>query len=262
MTVVHFTDTYIKSFLYWIATGFSFYFIWKKLGTSINVRYEISTEQFTDVYISKLTLINNKNKPICVWSAHAIIDDKQIILDAFDPPLIIKPLEAIGISLTPFSRLSLDGRIYNLDDVQANIDIYMNTGSKMKKCKPINGINELLRYANRVNVDIYKFDGHTFNKSVTYILWYLVGNKLFTAFIDEGGNIGNEWDFPVNRIVDRIGNAKVVVGEEDIKQFLNRYDFDKIFAEYICYKVEFSSIEIAPPEIKACFRKPPNGGST
>ncbi|HYA42006.1 MAG TPA: hypothetical protein VEF34_11925 [Syntrophobacteraceae bacterium] len=243
MTIIHVSDAYVRPIVFLIAAGFSIYFAFKKIGLSVVAHYIVSGQTYSDTYISKLVLTNNKDKPICVWSAHAVIDnDLSIDLDTFDPPLVIKPLESHSVSLPPFTSLSIANDKYKPDYYAQNVDIYINTGSKMVKCKRKPVIDVPFRHVAKL---VYNFNDHVYNENVKYILHYVVEGESQTAFIDSGGFIGNEWGFAPNSF------GKADVSEDDIKQMLTHCGFDRLFSNYICYRVDF-------PKIKFAFRKQPN----
>ena len=88
-----------------VATGFSFYFTWQKLGTSVNASYSISGDIFSEERLDNIILKNNKNKPIEIFTISALIDNKYYIeVERLDTPIILKGLEVVKINTSPVSE--------------------------------------------------------------------------------------------------------------------------------------------------------------
>ena len=233
-------DIYFKTALTFIASGFAVYFAFQKLTTKVVARYVISNSLYSAQHISKLVLTNKKDKTICIWSAHAIFEkDIQMVLDEFDPPLILKPYETISLSLPKFTNLSVSSDKIELDYNCKNISLYLDIGDRLIKCVKEYKKDCLAPFI-KVSKYICSFGEHVYNENVVFIFAYRFEGKTYTAFILKGGFIGNEWNFAPNSF------GKDNVNVEDIKNMIEHYGFDKLFTNYLCYRVglPFPSLEL------------------
>lgn len=240
--IFDFLNTYFRPILLITGTGFGIYFSLQKVGTKIAAEYKVSKSRFCAQHISNIVLSNKKDKTISIWSIHAVFDkDFKLELDKFDPPKILKAYETVSLLLPKYSSLGINGDNFIPDYFRGNVSLYIDTGDKFIKCKE-EIKKDFLNFYTPINRNSYKFNGHVFDESVAFILNYFYSDKSYTAFICKSGFIGNEWQFGLNHLGDN------EITEITIEWFVKQYGFDKLFTNYLCFKVNY-------PETTLAFKK-------
>ncbi|MCP4053811.1 MAG: hypothetical protein GY739_12250, partial [Mesoflavibacter sp.] len=130
------------SLLTLLATIFTLYFFWQKIGNKVSVTYKIVRGGLSEKRISNITLINRKNKPVTVFSIIAIINDDILVeVEKFEPAITLNSLTSKYIETTPFSYLNLDGRRYEGNSLYMRpnkVDLYLRTEKNKIKCNKVN----------------------------------------------------------------------------------------------------------------------------
>ncbi len=230
-----------------IGTVLGIYFYIQKLTKKVVVSYTVSMQFFSAKYISNLLITNKRDNTLSIWSVYATIHkDIKIELDKFSTPLILKPYETIAISLPKFSAVTVGSDEYEPDYSFDSTKIYIDIGSELLLCHAEEKKNLLNAYR-QASTHTFRFGEHIYNQDVAFILAYYFEGRTYTAFIDEKGFIGNEWDFTPNHFGSR------QVSKEAIEELLMKNGYDKLFSNFLCYKVNF-------PNIQLLFRKSSNGG--
>lgn len=153
------------------------YFARQKLTKKVLVQYKISFDWSSQTHISTLTITNKRDNTLCIWGIYATIhNDIRIELESFDVPKILKPYEAIMISLPKFSSLTVGNDEYKPNYSIDDTKIYLDIGSKLLQCD-IEIKKDLLASHRKANKHIYKFGKHVYNKNVAYILVYFFQEK-------------------------------------------------------------------------------------
>lgn len=232
-----FLNTYFRPILLISASCFAVYFSIQKFGNKITVQYKFSMGLYSCDRISNVVIANNKDKTINIWSLRAIFDNEyQLELDTFDPPLILKPYESMSLVLPEYSKATIGSDDFQLNCFDRNIKIYMDIGDKLIECCKQEKKGCLQEFTH-IDKHSSTFNGHIYNDRVSYILVYLYEGTLYTAFIC-GGLITNEWEFTPNYL----GDKELSINE--LKSFIIDNNFDSIFSNYTCYKVDFPSTEV------------------
>ena len=229
---IQFLNFYFRPLLICFASAFAIYFACLKIGNKVTARYEVSNGIFFEEYISKIVLANKKDKPVSIWSIHVVFEkDLQLELDKFNPPLVLKPFETTGISLTKYSELHIGSDTFMPRYIHRDIKLYADIGDSLLELG-----SEVRKNSLSVFSEIAKstrlFNGHVYNSDVAYFLCYYYDDSEHTAFIDKSGIIGNEWGFRYNNI------GKSNPTPKEVEKFLVDAGLSEIFTNYFCVKTE------------------------
>jgi hypothetical protein len=190
-----------------VALPFTIYFFWKKIGQKISASYSWRSELLVASGIGTITLINLKDRPVVIFSAHAVMDKFWFNLKRFDPPLILKPMEAVNIESDIVSKYEIGDETLEWKDPMDKkrpITIYLSTSNKTIKCHlHQNPYIRELTYPKKHELRIVKsytrrFGDTIYNDDAKYVLIYTQDNKRKTALIDRFGII--YWDYSPNAI--------------------------------------------------------------
>ena len=235
---IDFINLYFKPLFLVISSIFGIYFTIQKIGDKVEIIFETSKGQFSKTRISNIVLTNKKNKLINIWSINAVFNKElKLNLDEFNPPLILKPHESLSLTLPDYSNLNINGEDYKFSMLQKNIEVYIDSGDKCITCIKKSKNNNNSVYT-QISKEIYKFNAHTYNEYVSYILVYFYQNESKTAFISHNGYIGNEWEFSPNHF----GNVEVT--PDNILNMLKSSGLHSVFTNYICHKVNYPMTEL------------------
>lgn len=155
-------------------------------------------------HIANLTIANLKDRPLVVFEVlvHFKNARRYITLQKFDPPLVIKNLEATSFVPEPYSNISMSPNPF--DDLRLNMEILLVTESNVVKCKQaknsasliakhLKGIPFATVSRNMINNKIYA-------RQARYALFWQKDGATMTSFILESGFICDEWPFRYNAI--------------------------------------------------------------
>ncbi len=206
----------------------SFYLAWKKIGTKVSISYAIRHERTLPRRIDAITLTNHKDKPVTIFSIHAIIG-KSIFyeVDRFDPPLILKALESLQLTPKPYSNLYVGNDRYKPDfSTQENVELYIAVPDKIIRCQ--NTSHPSLRAFHQFNSyqlaikSTQQFNGLVYNENAAYAITYRMDSTISTAIVDTSGFIGRGWDYRFNMIPQEYMKSK-----NDVRKYLELIEFDK-----------------------------------
>lgn len=230
----------INTTVIFIASSVAVWLGWRKVRTIVSANYSISGARFEKTRIDNITLYNEKDKNVIIWNIYAIINKEICItLKAFEQPLIIKPYEVVHIATNPFSQLYLGEFTYDPDYIQNDIEIAIKTGKKIIFCRHLQLAHEAARFRIATTHNV-RFDDIVITDKIIYILIYFYKGTQHTALIDKDGYIGRDWVSQYNMISE--------IDDDTLKNFI-ALNFDNVFTNYECHKVNF-------PEIELLFRKP------
>jgi hypothetical protein len=211
----------------------SFYLAWKKLGTNVSVSITSGADRITPVRITRVNLSNFKDRPIAIYSIHAVIN-KEITyeIDRFEPPLILKALESLSLDTKPYSRLYLGADVYEPDLLHpSRVDIYLGLADRLIKCKMVDHssffpMKKLEAYRKAVK-ETKKFNGEVYDEHTAFAITYKEDGKKKTAFVHSSGLISRDWDFPFNIIP-----TSSMTDEEQLKAFLEKSEIGKFIGSF------------------------------
>jgi hypothetical protein len=210
--------------------GFSFYFAYQKLGNKVLVSYSIESGRISEPRISPLELINEKNKPVSIFSIHAVINQDTVFeIVSFEIPLILKPLESLQITTPKYSAAYLGDERYKPDFMKPNkVDIYLITHKKKIRCTTINppSLNAMDYFGHyrKVTKDTRTFNGKVYNERCKYAVTYRLDSEEKTAFIEDWGFITDGWEFKYNQVPEEYMSSK-----EKVYEYLSSLGYDKFF---------------------------------
>ncbi|MCF2947978.1 hypothetical protein L0668_07660 [Paraglaciecola aquimarina] len=225
---IAFSNDKFRPILLLIASVFTIYFAYKKIGNKVTAKYTVGTSSFESERITEVVLSNKRDKPVAIHSIHAVFEnDLWLQLDKYSPPEILKPFESIALSTKPYSFLSVGGDKFEPNYLDATI--YLLSDEKTIKCDSSITKNILDKYT-KISVNTCQYNGFVYDETVAFILVYIINDELKTAFIHSSGYIGNEWGFNPNHL-----------GQEATKNnlfgMLHHYNFNKVFTAFTLYKV-------------------------
>lgn len=206
----------------------SFYLAWKKLGVSVSASYTINFGRLTASRIGSIVLYNNKDRPVPIYAVHAMINrDIVYEVDKFDPPLILKPLEALSITTSEYSSLYLANGLFEPQFSPADlVEIYLETPDRMLLCKDrrnaqlgdFSGIKGTYQKASK---HVSRFNGVVYNDNAAFAITYRADSHTETAIVDNSGFIGNGWEFRINHIPE-----EALIDKASVRRFLETIQFD------------------------------------
>ena len=168
----------------------SLYLGWKKVGTKIVTSISVEHQITLAPRISSIVLINKKDKPLVVFAAYAVINKEVYFrVETFNPPLVVKPLEATQIETEPYSELSIGLTKFEPDFVLSNkVEIYLALTEGIIKCKmannpDLNSIPAFKKYRIATKI-VNKFNGIVYNDDAAYAILYRIDSHVRTAIVD------------------------------------------------------------------------------
>jgi hypothetical protein len=160
---------------------------------------------FTASGIKSVTLINKKDRPLVIFEIHAEMDGLSFGLHKFEPPLILKAMEATIVEIDPVSYRYLGDQKYEWKhpDYPGSINIYLSLPDRILKCQPHSPPDRLVfgikRNLRPVTNAISRFNGRIYNDRVKFAIIYKDHERGHqTAFIHQSGFI--DWPLMPNML--------------------------------------------------------------
>jgi hypothetical protein len=214
-----------------VAIPFTLYFAWTKIGFQVVVQPTWSVRRHTASGISRLTLINMKDRSLAIFQTHAVFNGMVFPLKDFDPPLILKAYEAVNVEIPEVSHYYVGSQLFEWSagiDLH-KIDIFLSTASKMVKCKhgaPPSQIGFAQRWNHSlVTAHTETFNGRVYNDNVKYAIGYRLDGVEQTSFVEQSGFI--DWEFAPNML-----RAEDIVSEEVVRSVLDKSGIGRIIGRY------------------------------
>ncbi len=207
---------------------FSMYLAWKKLGTSVSASYSVSHENTVEPRLDRIVLTNHKDRPLTVFSIHAVISSEITYeIDKFDPPIVLKALETVRIDTTPYSSLHIGRDAYRPDFTSfQDMSLYLCVPGRIVRCARLEtpgSIQLASRAGYRVAAKhISRFNDRIYNADARYAITYKLGSNIETAIVDKSGFIARGWNFRINKIP-----IESMVSEESVSKYLESAGFDR-----------------------------------
>lgn len=230
-----------------ILLPFSLYFVWLKLGHKVAASYSWRVSRLTASGIGSVTLINMKDRPVPIFSVHAVMDGIVFGLREFDPPMILKPFEAIMVEANVVSEWFVGSEEYDWRppiETADKVEIYLCSSFKTIKCKP-GGYASKIEFATKKNLAVAaastrRFNEIIYNDNALFALTYVMGGETKTAIIDNAGFIG--WDILPNMLrKEDIRNADAVrqaIISSGLERIIGRFFVDDLQERRLRGKIE------------------------
>lgn len=182
------------------------YLAWKKFGTSVSCDAMLTSNHFLPNRFSSVVLSNNKDRPVTIFEVIVVVEDHiQLLVEKFDPPLVLKSLETVSISTSPYSALSVGGDDWEPELLaDTKLDFYVGVPGGYKKCKSLDRpmMLDAVRMSDYVTAErqTFKFNGKVLGANVRFILVYLDGKEGRTAFVSHQGLLDEYAGLPFNTL--------------------------------------------------------------
>jgi hypothetical protein len=211
-----------------LLTTFSLYFAWQKIGYKITVSLTCGFNKTTAMSIKQVILVNHKNRVVPISEIYAVINGKQlVIIETFDVPLLLKPLEAIAITPHDFSFYVMNGKIIEIDFMTVSAVHFFASSEN----KTIQLIEKSVRYCySSKNFKKYEFirkvtntyNNKVYSENIKYGVTYQYNEECHTAFIDDHGFIWGDWIFDANKL-----SLQQIESADDVEKILSGSSFGK-----------------------------------
>lgn len=149
--------------------------------------------------------MNMKDRPLAIFSIHAVMDGMSFGLKEFDPPLILKAMEAVTVETQRVSYYYAEGKVYEWTTLQRGespVDIYLSTSLRTIKCSrrsPPSRIEFAMKRRLRlVTTGTRRFNEVIYNQNARYALIYTEEGRQRTVLISTHGDI--DWHWAQNRL--------------------------------------------------------------
>lgn len=216
-----------------IAIPFTLTLAWAKIGHKVSYTYVWGSKGAALDGVKSVTLINQKDRSLVVFSMHAVLDDLSIPLMKFDPPLIIKGLEAVRVDVDPVSEYFIAGEAFEFKlpfASEIKFEVFLEAPSKTVQCKFGGASNQFIfsqkRNLRRVDPRVTIFNGRVYSKRILYAVVYTDSEiEQRTSFIWDTGMI--DWDLSLKFL-----SKSQMVSAEAVKVALERDAVGKTIAPF------------------------------
>jgi hypothetical protein len=176
-----------------------------------------------------------KDRPLAIFSIHAVMDNLSFHLKEFDPPLILKAMETVNVEAETVSKRYLGNDVFEWKNPWAAreagstpaperrrgwlrrltgrsggngkhreepIDIFLSTTWKTIKCRRYHGASTFGFAKNRglrlITNSTSRVNDTIYNDNAKYAIIYIADKTQKTALIDISGTI--HWNYTPNRL--------------------------------------------------------------
>lgn len=192
----------------------------KKWGNKAIYYATISRSLNRPTRITSLSIANLKDKPLIIYELHIRFNKSKhyFCLQKFDPPIVIKGLEATTIEPEAYSSLSIEPNPFN--ELNIDMDLFLATERTVVKCKkaspPESLVREYMKNFSELTKSKLAFNKKIYTSDTAYALVYKYEGKQRTSFLLKRGFIYDEWPFHINSLP-----SKAMDNEESIIAALN-----------------------------------------
>jgi hypothetical protein len=163
----------------------------------------IGASSTSPMRIVSLSIANLKDKPLVIYKINVLLKDIGYYeLEKFDPPLVIKGLEATSITTTPYTSLAIQPNPFN--NLKVKLDIILTTESSTVKCKAAKSPDSLnYKYFKKqklIGVSRKKFNDKVYSEHDGWGLVYIFQGAQRTSFLAKSGFIHSDWPFSINTL--------------------------------------------------------------
>lgn len=178
----------------------------KKWGNKAIYYATISKTLNRPTRITSLSIANLKDKPLIIYELHIRFNNSKhyFCLQKFEPPIVIKGLEATTIEPDAYSSLSIEPNPFNDLDIDIDIDLFLVTERAVVKCKeaspPGNLVRKYMKNFSELTKSKFAFNKKIYTSDTAYALIYKYEGKQRTSFLLKRGFIYDDWPFHINSI--------------------------------------------------------------
>lgn len=195
-----------------ISLPLTLYFAWMKLGYRVGASITWGSDKFTAAGIRSITLSNLKDRSIVIFEIHFEHDGISFPFKAFDPPLVLKSLEATTILSEDVSEYSVDGAQFDsmrLVASSARTHVFIDTLNGPIRCVVKNRPSRLMFASGRklrlATTATWRFNNRVYGRTSKYAIVYSVAGKSETALVHESGYI--DWRMSPNMLPGSVMNS-------------------------------------------------------
>jgi hypothetical protein len=170
--------------------------------------------------ITSISIANLKDKPLVIYKINVLLKDIGYYeLEKFDPPLVIKGLEATSITTTPYTNLAIQPNPFK--NLKVKLDIILTTESSTVKCKAAKSPESLnykfFKKHKQIGVSRKKFNEKVYSEHDGWGLVYMFQGTQRTSFLAKSGFIHSDWPFSTNALPsDNMSNQKTIKESIDL----------------------------------------------
>lgn len=198
----------------------------KKWGNKAVYFATVGVSSNSPASITSLSITNLKDKPLIIYEINVLFkkSNSYFCLQKFDPPLVIKGLEATSLEPTKYSKLEIEPNPFL--ELHLKIEIFLITDSSAIKCKPAKSPDSIvfqkMKKYKPITVSKNKFNKKTYSKNTELALVYMYNGAQRTSFLLKTGFICDDWPFRTNllpegsmRDRESIAEAIKVIAEQN-----------------------------------------------
>ncbi|MGE8050622.1 hypothetical protein ACQKPT_20275 [Pseudomonas monteilii] len=153
--------------------------------------------------ITSISIANLKDKPLIIYRINVLLKDLGYYeLEKFDPPLVIKGLEATSITTTPYTNLLIEPNPFK--NLKVKLDIILTTESSTVKCeaaKSPESINyKFFKKHKQIGINRKRFNDKVYSEHDGWALIYMFQGVQRTSFLAKSGFIHSDWPFKINSL--------------------------------------------------------------
>ena len=201
-----------------LATVLTLYFGFRKLGHKIQVSFSVVGHRYSKSRLSSIILVNKKDRVEIISRISVRFNGRyRLHLAKFPEPRILRPFEAIKIDTEEATDYLVGSESIDLLQLIQQRDIVFEIASEDRiiqtKAKRAHGKQRLRPKRRYIEIAAVReiYNGKVINESVIYAIIYKENNSTMTAFVDDSGFIGGDWEFGFNALTrDQIKDKDTV----------------------------------------------------
>ena len=211
---------------------YSLYFFWIRTGNKISAYITKSHSRTSAPYLSTVVLRTHREQQVAIHNVIAVIDkDISIVIDSFNPPLILEPLGLLVIKINEVSYYLLGNEKYEPHfNHPHKIDIKVTTNDKVLDCiagrPPTFITNEKISDYRTALVIRESFNEKVYSENVIFAIVWMDKDTTKTAFIDRFGFVSHYGQLWFNSI-----DTKHLNNTESLEAYLKNNNIDKYLRE-------------------------------
>ncbi|EXF96297.1 hypothetical protein HK44_020815 [Pseudomonas fluorescens HK44] len=196
----------------------------KKWGNKAVYFATIGASSNSPLSITSLSIANLKDKPLIIYEINVIFKktNRYFRLQKFDPPLVIKGLEATTFVPEKYSELEIKPNPFL--EFNSKIDLILITESSAIKCKPAESPESIVyRHMKRhrpITVSRRIFNKKIYSKETALALVYMYEGTQRTSFLLNNGLFCDEWPFHTNMLSKTLmqNRESIIAGIDEIAE--------------------------------------------